>query len=218
VNNHLQLLWQSVFAPRAAVDLAKQHPDTYKLGWIYVAAMIAASLIAELIVREYVRPFLGIVVNVVDDPWAWLDTIVGTTALSIIVCVVLYVAQRWFWRRVVSASVTQHTIDAAIIASFALSIVLVLPQFIIGEFTQKSGGIVLVADIAAQIAIYIGFSTVYFSHAMQMSLGKSFVLNLYVFVLVFIISVFLYFLLLVLIAVLTGTSLAAIFAMEELVQ
>jgi hypothetical protein len=144
VNTHLQLLRNSVFAPKAPVDLAKQHPNTTKLGCIYLAASIVAGV--------------------------------------------------------------------------AVSFLITLQQNVMSELTQRSTGAVLFVLFVVQMGVFIGFSSVYFSHATQMSLGKPFVLNLHFFVLVVFASLLLHFLLLVLISVLTGTSLAAIFAKEELVQ
>ncbi|MEQ1519327.1 MAG: hypothetical protein ABL931_22865 [Usitatibacteraceae bacterium] len=85
----MQLLWNSVFAPSAAVDLAKQHPNTTQLGWIYVAALIIAAFGCELIVRYAVRPLFGIIVEEQSDPFAWMDTVAGSTTSSINSSVVL---------------------------------------------------------------------------------------------------------------------------------
>jgi hypothetical protein len=215
VNTHLQLLWNSVFAPRAAVDLAKQHPDTYKLGWIYVAAMIAASFIAELIARYVVRPFVGAVVENTNDPMSWLDSIAGATTLSVIVSIMLFLGQRWFWRNFASASVSQSEIDAAIISTFALSIVLVLPQYIVSEFTQNASGSVAAIELAIQFAIYTALATVYFSHGLGISIQKSFWLNCLVFLLITVVAVTIFFFAFVAVSVLTGTSLDTLFAVEE---
>lgn len=215
MNTHLQLIWTSLFAPTAAVDLAKQHPNTYRLGWIYVAASIVAALICELIARYIVRPLFDIVVVEETDAWAWFDTILGLTIFSIIISVMLFVGQRWFWRKFAKSAGDLPSIDAAIISSFALSLLIILPQYVLTEFTQNSSGFVISAILLAQVAIYIGFSTVYFSHALNMSLVKSFGLNGLVFVLIMILGIILYLLFFIGISVINGTPLDVLFAGQE---
>jgi hypothetical protein len=218
VNTHLQLLWYSVFAPTAAVDLAKQHPNTYSLGWLYVAATVVVGLACELLVRFVVRPVFGIVVAEQTDQWAWFDSVAGLTVFSIIASILLFLGQRWFWRLFDKRADAVTSIDAAIIAGFALSLVIVLPQYIVTEVTQNSSGPVIFAILMLQVAVYIGFSTLYFSHALNMSLTKSFGLNLLVLVLVVLLSIVIFFLFFVLMSVINGTPLDVLFATAEPVQ
>jgi hypothetical protein len=216
VNPHTQLIWQSLFAPTAAVDLAKQHPDTWRLGWIYVVASIIVSFVCELIARFVIRPAFNIVVAENTDAWAWFDTIPAAVVFSIIATVLLFLGQRLFWRAFDANAAGLKAIDAGIIAGFALSIAITLPQYILTELTQNSTGFVLFTMLAAQITVYIGFSTVYFSHAMNMSLGKSFALNWLVFILIIFASLLLCLLFFIVMSVFNGTSFDVLFGNSEL--
>jgi hypothetical protein len=218
VNTHLQLLWNSVFAPTAAVDLAKKHPNTYYLGWFYVAASIAAGFACELFARFIVRPLFGIVVTEETTPWAWIDTIAGLTTLSVVVSVILFLGQRVFWRKFANSAGDRSAIDAAIISGFALCLVIILPQYVLTEITQNSNGLVVSAVLLVWVAIYIGFSTVYFSHALNMSLAKSFGLNVLVFVLLMFSSIILFVVFFIAMSIINGTSLDVLFATQESVQ
>lgn len=189
MNTHLLLLWNSVFAPRAAVDLAKQHPNTTNLAWTYVAALIVATFLFDIAVLYFVRPFFGTTVEQSVDPFSWSDTLAGLTIVSILATVFLFVGQRWFWQKFAIQVTALAAIDAAIIAGFAVSLVLLFPTYVANEATLNSSGAVLMVSFTLFAASFLFFSTVYFSHALGLTLFKSFWLNLLfflMFVIVFI--------------------------------
>ena len=107
------------------------------------------------------RPLFGIVVEEQSDPFAWMDTVAGLTSFSIISSVLLFVGQRWFWRMFDKRAEALPLIDAAIIAGFAFSVVLLLPQYVLSEVTQNAGWVVLLALMLPQIIIFVVYSTYY---------------------------------------------------------
>jgi hypothetical protein len=138
VNNHLQLLRDSVMAPGRAVDLAVRHPDTWGLGWRYVTGISVLALLLDLIMRQtFPGNYAGDAassgsVALLDSPW-------GVGLMTAFFYGISYVFLRWFWRRVSASSVPQGMIDAAVIVSFACAAVFLVPQSLAFELASQAG-------------------------------------------------------------------------------
>jgi hypothetical protein len=137
VRDHLQLIWQSVAAPRAAADHAGQNPNTYKLGWTYVGLLTLATFALELLVRQNFPQ------NYAPDPEApasllWFDNVWAATTMTAAIYAVSYLVLRWFWRRVADESIVQPAIDAAVAVSFACSLALLPLQYVLFEMNNEA--------------------------------------------------------------------------------
>jgi drug/metabolite transporter (DMT)-like permease len=175
MNAHAQLLWQSVTAPRAAVDLARQHPDSNRLGWSYVGISSAWSFVCDLISRAM---FPRASETEETAAFSFFDSPVGMGVLTAIFYAMSYVFLRGFWRRATDPAVSQSTIDAAIAVSFACSTALLLPQYLILEGFSNSPTSVQVLGWLVPVLISVAITTVSFSYAAQIGLGRAFGLNI----------------------------------------
>lgn len=218
MNTYLQLLRDSMLAPRAAVDLARQHPNPLKLGWIFVGILSACALISQIIVQYVLRPWLQISVADSSPATAWMDSVFGTTLLSFVSYIFVFVGQRWFWRINANTNVSQQAVDAAIIAGFAISIVIILPQDILIEVLQNSSSFAALAAILFPIAVGMAYATVYFSHGLGISLSRSLWLNVLFILLLIAVGIIALLVYFVAFAVFTGSSFDKMFAVSEAVQ
>ncbi len=218
MNTHLQLLWNSVFAPKAAVDLAKQHPNTYNLGWNYVAALIVATLLCDIVALYVVRPLFGTALEQPVDAFAWADSLVGMTTISVIASVFLFIGQRWFWQKFEPRAELLPAVDAAIISGFALSLVILLPTYVVNETILNAAGIMLFLYFVLLVGVFLYFSTVYFSHGLGMTMTRSFGLNMLFFMLTVIFLTLLYFFSAIIPAWFLGTPLDSMFDVQDQAQ
>jgi hypothetical protein len=212
---HLQLLWNAVFAPAAAVDLAKQHPSPYRLGWIYVGILTAAIFVCELIAKYVLKPIFQTLIEPARSGTDWADTILGNVLFSALCYSVMYVFQRWFWRKFADASGSRESIDACLVAGFAFSALILLPEYVLMEAIGSYGVFLPLAGLFLFVAIGVVYYTLYFSHGLGISKTKSFWLN----VLVAIIYIVLLFVAAIAVSVffaaLTGTSMFFTFGPPE---
>lgn len=176
MTTYFQLIWQSIFAPRAAVDLARQHPNPLKLGFIY---LLATCVIAFAI--EYVRPSLVQPLQLPDEADAqalsWLDMPLFAGLFSVVYYVLSFGFALWFWRRLAAPHVSTGTVQTVVAVSFASSLALLLPVDLLAELFTNSGLVPLILILFVFAAITIFLSTIYFSHGLELSIAKSFWLN-----------------------------------------
>ena len=218
MNTHLQLMRDSVLAPRSAVNLARQHPNPYQLGWIFVGILTAFALVSQLFAIHVLRPALQISVEAPSPAFAWMDSIIGFTLLSLLSYIVVLISQRWFWQKFAGSDVSQQAVDAPIIAGFAISAVITLPQDILIEVFQNSTTIVALGAVLFPIAIGVAYSTVYFSHGLGITLSRSFWLNVMFTLLLIAVGIIALLVYLVAFTVFTGSPIDAMFAVPGAVQ
>ncbi len=210
---HAQLLRQSVTAPRAAFDLAVQHPNTYALGWIYVGALAIASFILDVIFRSLFPQ------NYIAEPtsslaFAWLNSVWAVAAVTALIYVFSYVFLRWFWRLTVENGIPQSVIDGAIAVSFACSIVFLLPQYLILDlFAGAAPPQIFLWTISVCVALVI--SSFAFQHAFNMTYSKALCLNVMANVLLFVAVIVLIALAIFAWALATGTGFDQLFGLVE---
>lgn len=215
MNVHLQLLWKAAFAPTAAVDLARQHPSPYRLGWIYVGILSVWSFICDWFIITVVRPLTGIVVEPSAPGLAWLDSLTGLAVMAVVGYVFIYVVQRWYWRLFADESVDQSSIDAAIVAGSAFSVLLVLPQYFLLEVLQNSVVATLIFGFLVPFGVAVVFYAIYFSHALGMSHFKALWVNILASVLFLFAAIFFIIAALVIYASITGATFNTMFDVAE---
>jgi hypothetical protein len=174
VSPHAQLLWQSVTAPRAAVDLASQHHNTNQLGWLYVAICSVWSFVSDLISRAAFPSSE----NAVDESLAFFESPVAMGLLTALFYAGSYVFLRWFWRKWTAPEISQSALDAAIIVSFACSTVILLPQYLMLEGFENAGTTVQLLGWFAPLIFGLIVTTVAFAYACKLDFGKALALNL----------------------------------------
>jgi hypothetical protein len=175
VNTHLQLIWSSVFAPRAAADLALQHPDTNRLGWMYALILGALTLAFEVFVRYQGQQGAG--------PMATSQ--ISSSLAFAFYFAISYFCLRWFWRVMVDDNVSQRMIDAALAVSFACSIAILLLKYVLYEFFEVSSSPFQLLGIVLPIAAGITLSSVAFQYVFNISIGRAVIVNVMANVLLF---------------------------------
>jgi hypothetical protein len=218
VNTHFQLLWSSVFAPATAVDLARQHPSAYRLGWIYVGILLVWSFVCEVIVKYVVQPVTQTPVEPSLPGLEWMDTIAGLTVLSVLIYSFIYIFQRWYWPKFASSAISQQAVDAAIVAGFAVSTLILLPEYVLLEVLRSSGLMAETIGLVICVGIGVFFYTLYFSHGLGISIAKSFWLNVLFLVLVVIALIVVVVVLSLVSAMITGLPVDAIVGAPEVSQ
>jgi hypothetical protein len=177
MNTHLQLIRDSIFAPRAAVDLARQHPNPYQLGWLFVGIAAVWAIICDLAMRNIVRPLITSGQELAAVKPAWFDTTIGSGAFAILSYVLTFVLLRGFWRRMSDHGVSQQSVDAAIVVAYACAVALLFPQYVLMALTENAGILPILIGWSLPIVIGMALYTVYFSYALSMSKVRSFWLN-----------------------------------------
>jgi hypothetical protein len=216
MNSHLELLWSAAFKPSAAVDLAKQHPSPYRLGWIYVGILTATLFVCELIAKYVLRPVFNSPVEPATPGFEWIDSVLGNTLLSGVCYSLMYVFQRWFWRKFAGAGVSHEAVDASIVAGFAISTLILLPEYVLMEAMGTVGVFLPMLGLLFCIGVGVVYYTLYFSHGLKLSRTKSFWLNILLVVLFFLVLIFVFVIFTVIYAALTGTSFEAMFGPPEI--
>jgi hypothetical protein len=174
MNTHLQLLWKSVFAPRAAVELARQHPDTTRLARTYVLATVCLSILFDVVwANFFTASDQGAVVGsrYFDNPVFW-------TVASAFGFVLSYVLMKWYWSRVAPPGTTQDSINAAIACSFVAGLVLLIPQYTAVELQASSSDWTAASVSIGLLFVSFAFSVLFFSYALNISLGRSLASNI----------------------------------------
>jgi hypothetical protein len=181
MNTYVQLIRDSIVAPRAAVDLAKQHPNPYQLGWQLVGLTIVWDIFCDIGMRHFLRPLLKSQKHpdVVTDGANvyWIDTTLGTAVFAALSYPIIFLLLRAFWRKMAEKDVSQQAVDSAVTTGFACTVALLLPQYLLMEVTENVGIPAIVLGWIVPVAVSIYLSTVYFSHSLAISMGRSFWLN-----------------------------------------
>jgi hypothetical protein len=177
MNTYLQLIRDSIFAPRAAVDLARNHPNPYQLGWIFVGITAVWAVICDATMRNFVRPLITAGQELAAVKLAWYDTTFGSGALGVLSYVLTFILLRGFWRRMSDHGVSQQSVDAAIVVAYACAVALLFPQYALMALTENAGILPILIGWSLPIVIGMALYTVYFSYALNMSKVRSFWLN-----------------------------------------
>lgn len=186
MNTHLQLLWQSVFAPRAAIDLAKEHPNPFQLGLSYLGALCLIGFVVLIFVPALVQPLHP------ADPTTssmWIDTPIGAGLVNAVLYTAMFFASRWYWLKMLPPDTSKHAIDAAVALTFASSLMLLLPQEVLIRLFENADVVAMTGVLSFFAAIVLGFGTIYFSHAAPISIAKSFWLNVFLLIIFLLLAV-----------------------------
>ncbi len=176
MNNHLRLISSSIFAPRAAVDLARQHSNTFRLALIYVAVLCVAESVVRIAIPSLVSPWEPNVPIAVDPPFLFDDpAILGV--FNVIFLIFCFFFARWFWRKLTPIQASQAAIDAAVAVILASWLAILLPEAIVSRLIENSAGTVMVTEVSLYLIITLSLETIYISHATGISMTRSFWLN-----------------------------------------
>jgi hypothetical protein len=174
MNEHLRFLWHSVFAPRAAVDFARQYEDPSVLGLLYAVAAGLAGLALAFIVPMFIDP----VHPAGNDPiMVFLDQPLVEGAMNLIFTVIFYFGFSSYWKSVLVDDAPNSAIDAGVAATFAGMLVLLLPEYVIYVLYKNAELTTLLVALLVTLTIPLLLGTIYFSHAASISLTKSFFLS-----------------------------------------
>jgi hypothetical protein len=215
MNAHLELLWNAAFKPSAAVDLARQHPSPYRLGWIYVGILTVGIFVCETLAKYVLRPAFQTPTEPSTPGLEWMDTVLGNTLMAAVCYGAMFVFQRWFWKKFIDANVPQQSIDACLVAGFAISAIIMLPEYLVTEALGSIGLILPLVGLLFFVAIGLAYYTFYFSHGLGLSKTKSFWINLLIAVLFLVFLIFALVAYNFLYAALTGTSVFFMFGLHE---
>jgi hypothetical protein len=174
MNTHLQLLWKSVFAPRAAVDLARQHSNTAMLARAYLLATVSLAILFDVVwFNFFAAGDRGMLVgaSIIDTPIFW-------TVASAFSFVLSYVTMKWYWSRVAPPGTTGDSINAAIACSFAITLVLLIPQYTAAELQASTTDWTVTLVSIGVLLVSFFYTVLYFSHALNITLGRSLVSNI----------------------------------------
>jgi hypothetical protein len=175
----LRFLWQSIFAPRAAVDFARQYEDPSVLGLLYAAAAGLAGFALAFVVPMFIEPLHP---ASTDAVMGFLDQPLVEGTMNLVFAMMFYFGFSSYWKSVLVDDAPNSAIDAGVAATFASTLVLLLPQYVIyGLYKNSEIATLLVATLVTLTIPHV-LGTVYFSHAASISLTKSFFLSPFVFV------------------------------------
>jgi hypothetical protein len=110
------------------------------------------------------------------------------------------------------------TVDAAIVAGFAVSTLILLPEYVLLEVLRSSGLMAETIGLVICVGIGVFFYTLYFSHGLGISIAKSFWLNVLFLVLVVIALIVVVVVLSLVSAMITGLPVDAIVGAPEVSQ
>ncbi len=174
MKEHLQFLLQSIFAPRSAVDFAKQYEDPSVLGLLYAAAAGLAGFALAFAVPMFVDPLHP----ASNDPiMGFLDQPLVEGAMNLVFTMVFYFGFSSYWKSVLVDDAPNSAIDAGVAATFASLLVLSLPEYTIYGLYKNADIATLLVALLVTLTIPLVLGTIYFSHAASISLTKSILLS-----------------------------------------
>jgi hypothetical protein len=173
MNTHVQLIRDSIIAPRAAVDLARQHPDTTRLARTYVVATVVLSILFDLVWAK----FFAAETEAGLDGSSIIDSRIFWAIAAAFSFVLSYVLMKWYWSRVAPPGTAQDAINAAIACSFAISLVLLIPQYVAIEIQDPTSAWTFLLLYVGLLSFSFAFTVLYFSHALKITIGHSFLSN-----------------------------------------
>jgi hypothetical protein len=188
MNNHLKLISSSIFSPRVAVDLARQHSSPFRLGLTYLVVFVIVGFVLDFVLPLFFQPLEPKVHVIVDPPFIlddpWIDK-----PLDAFFNVLVFFGPRFFWRKMLVASTPKLSIDAVLATTFASNLALIVPDAIVSHLFENSSLAVNFTILIVTLTIFLALGTIYGSHAFELSIARSFCLNALLLVILIFIAV-----------------------------
>jgi hypothetical protein len=177
MNPHIQVLLQSVTAPRSAVDLARKHPNPLQLGLTFLIGLCIFELVNLAVVPALLSPIHPQDAAEVDTP-SVLDPFWAEGALTAVAYVMMFWGTIWFWKNRTEAAERIHNVESATAVTFASNLVLALPSMVLLRLYENGSISTLLGVLGLLIVPKLVLTTIHFSRALEITLTKSFALNL----------------------------------------